>query len=79
MITEEAKKIIRKGRIIYLGTSSKDGVPNLICVECCGLYKDKILIADCQFNKTLSNLKENNNVSVLISNKKKSFSDKRNS
>ncbi len=73
MIPKNVKKVIRKGRIIVFGTSSKANIPNLICVECCGLFNDKILIADVKFDITLSNLKENNNVSVMIDNKKDYF------
>ena len=70
---EKIRKIIRKGRIIALATASKDGKPDLICVECCGLFDNKILIADCQFNKTLLNLKDNSQVSIMISNGKDYF------
>ena len=73
MIPENVRKIIKKGEIIIFGTASKNNIPNLIAVECCGLFEDKILIAYCQFNKTLLNLKENNQVSVLASNKKEYF------
>ena len=73
MIPDNVKKIIKKVEIMVFGTASKDGIPNLIAVECCGLFDEQILIADCQFNKTLLNLKENNQISILINNKKEYF------
>jgi predicted pyridoxine 5'-phosphate oxidase superfamily flavin-nucleotide-binding protein len=65
MVPEKVKKLLKEGKIIYLATSSKDGSPNLVAVESVGLFEDGILIADCHFNKTRKNLKENKKAAVL--------------
>lgn len=65
MIPENIKKLLKGGKTIFLATSSKSAIPNLVAVESCGLVDDKILIADCHLDKTLVNLKENNKVSIL--------------
>lgn len=70
MIPENVKKLLKRWKLIYFATSSKEGIPNLIAAESCGLMNEKIAIADCHFNKTLSNLKENSNVAVIASGKK---------
>jgi len=64
---------MRKGRVVFLATSSKGCMPNLIAAEFCGLCDDKILIADCHFSKTLANLKENPTASILLTNNKEYF------
>jgi len=64
------KKLLKKGKIIFLATSSKTAEPNLIAVESLGLNKNKLLIADCQFKKTLRNIRKNKKVSILITNNK---------
>jgi len=65
MIPEKVKKLLKEGKTIYLATSSKNKSPNLVAVECIGLIKNKVLIADCHFNKTRKNLKENNKAAIL--------------
>ena len=67
------KRLLKKGNIIFLATSSKFAEPNLIAVESLGLNKNKLLIADCQFNKTLRNLKQNKKVSILVTNNKEYY------
>ncbi|MDY6958686.1 MAG: pyridoxamine 5'-phosphate oxidase family protein [Halobacteriota archaeon] len=47
-------------RVRYLGTSSKDGVPNVNIVSLVQVIdKDKIMMADATFIKTRKNLEEN--------------------
>lgn len=73
MIPENVKKLLKSGNTVFLATSSKNAAPNLIAVESCGLSNDKILIADCHFNKTEANLKENSKVSILVTDNKEYF------
>jgi len=73
MIPENVKKLLKEGKTIFLATSSKSAIPNLVAVESCGLVDNKILIADCHLGKTLANLKENNKVSVLVTDSKEYF------
>lgn len=73
MIPENIKNLLKEGRIIFLATSSKNTIPNLVAVESCGLADNKILIADCHLGKTLVNLKENNKVSILTTDNKEYF------
>ena len=73
MIPEKVKKLLKRWKVIYLATSSKNGIPNLIAVESCGIFDNKILIADCHFDKTLNNLKENTKVSILAAGNKEYF------
>jgi predicted pyridoxine 5'-phosphate oxidase superfamily flavin-nucleotide-binding protein len=73
MIPENIRKLLKEGRTIFLATSSKSAIPNLVAVESCGLVDNKILIADCHLGKTLANLKENDNVSILTTDNKEYF------
>lgn len=73
MIPKNIQKLLKEGEIIFLATSSKNSVPNLVAVESCGLSDNKILIADCHLGKTLANLKENNKVSILTTNDEEYF------
>ena len=73
MIPENVKKLLKRWKVIHLATSSKEGIPNLIAVECCGIAGDKILIADCHFGKTKKNLDENKRVSILTENNKEHY------
>lgn len=73
MIPENVKKLLKEGRTIFLATSSKGAIPNLVAVESCGLADNKILIADCHLGKTLVNLKENDKVSILTTDNKEYF------
>ena len=70
MIPDKIKKLLKSGNVIFLATSSKNAVPNLVAVESCGLSGEKILIADCHMAKTSANLKENDKVSLLVTDKK---------
>ena len=73
MIPENIKKLLKIWKILYLATSTKEGVPNLIAVECCGIASDKILIADCHFEKTKKNLDENKRVAILTESNKEHY------
>jgi len=59
------KDNFKKGKEIILATSSKDSVPNANIVISLGFMDDKLLIADCQMNNTIKNLKENPNICVI--------------
>lgn len=50
---------------LILATASKKGEPNAIVVISMGLEKDKLIIADCQMDKTIKNIKENNKVAIV--------------
>jgi predicted pyridoxine 5'-phosphate oxidase superfamily flavin-nucleotide-binding protein len=73
MIPENVKNLLKEGRTIFLATSSKSAIPNLVAVESCGLADNKILIADCHLGKTLANLRENDKVSILATDNKEYF------
>lgn len=73
MIPEKVKKLMTKDRIIYIATASKEGVPNLVAAEFCGLYDNKMLVADCHFDKTFKNLKENPKTSILLTDEESYF------
>jgi len=48
-----------------LSTSSKKGIPHANIVLSLGLIENKLLVANCQMNTTLKNLKENNKICVI--------------
>ncbi len=58
-MNDEWKKHFEEGREIVLVTCSKNAEPNANIVISLGYVDDKILIADCQMNRTIKNLKEN--------------------
>lgn len=72
-IPPKIKKLISKDKLLVFGTASKKGKPNLIIVASCGLFNNKILIADCQMNKTLKNLKKNKAVALCVFDKENYF------
>lgn len=72
-MSKKLKKLLAKNKIIVLGTSAKSGEPNLVVVASCGIFNNKILIADCQLNKTLNNLRENKRVAVCAFDNKNYF------
>jgi predicted pyridoxine 5'-phosphate oxidase superfamily flavin-nucleotide-binding protein len=73
MIPDNVKRLLKEGKTIFLATSSKAATPNLVAVESCGLVDNKILIADCHLGKTSANIKENNKVSILVTDNKEYF------
>ncbi|MGB9708147.1 MAG: pyridoxamine 5'-phosphate oxidase family protein [Candidatus Pacearchaeota archaeon] len=72
-IPSKVKKLLAKDKLIVFGTSNKNGKPNLIFVASCGLFNNKLLIADCQMNKTLKNLKGNKAVALCAFDKQNYF------
>lgn len=67
------KKLLTRDKLIILGTSSKNGKPNIIIVASYGIFDNRILISDCQMNKTLKNLNENKSIALCVFNKKDPF------
>ena len=59
------KSSFEKGKEIVLATSSRDNIPNANIVISLGFVDDKLLVADCQMENTIRNLKENQNVCVV--------------
>lgn len=59
------KDNFKKGKEIVLATCSKDNLPNANIVISLGFVDDKLLVADCQMNNTIRNLKENPNICVI--------------
>lgn len=59
------KNNFEKGKEIILATSSVDGNPNANVVISLGFVDDKLLVADCQMNKTIDNLNENNRICII--------------
>ncbi|NOR85607.1 hypothetical protein GQ473_05815 [archaeon] len=59
------KSNFEKGKEVVLATSSKDNIPNANIVISLGFVDDKLLVADCQMNNTIKNLKENQNICVV--------------
>lgn len=59
------KNHFKEGREIVLVTSSKTGAPNANIVVSLGFVDDKLLVANCQMNTTIKNLKENPRVCVI--------------
>jgi len=59
------KNNFEKGKEIILSTSSKDGKPNANIVVSLGLIDDKLLVADCQMETTIENLKNNPSICVV--------------
>jgi len=61
-LIEQAKK----AGVLHLGTASKDGVPNVAPMGAVMIEGDKILIANNFMNKTMKNILENPQVTVLV-------------
>ena len=59
------KSNFKKGKEITLATSSKDNIPNANIVISLGFVEDKLLVANCQMNNTIKNLKENKNICAV--------------
>ncbi|EKE21169.1 MAG: hypothetical protein ACD_7C00319G0004 [uncultured bacterium] len=59
------KENFEKGKELVLATSSIDNVPNANIVISLGFVDDKLLVANCQMNNTIRNLKENNKICVV--------------
>ena len=59
------KENFKEGKELVLATCSKSGNPNANIVVSLGFVDDKLLIADCQMEKTIKNLKENRKIVVV--------------
>ncbi len=59
------KDSFKEGKEIILATCSKDCNPNANIVISLGFIDDKLLIADCQMETTLKNLKENKRICII--------------
>jgi predicted pyridoxine 5'-phosphate oxidase superfamily flavin-nucleotide-binding protein len=59
------KDSFKEGKEIILATSSKNNIPNANIVISLGFVGDKLLVANCQMNITIKNLKENQNICVI--------------
>ena len=65
LITPELKEKMTKAGILHLATASKAGVPNVAPMGAVLIEGDTILIANNFMNKTMKNILENPQVSVL--------------
>lgn len=73
-MTELTKlKELIEGKIIVFCTSSKNGKPNAVLVEGNKLSGNKIVFTNNCLNKSLKNLKQNNNVALVVQSEKKHF------
>ncbi len=64
-LTDEMKESLTGTRLVFLATSSKKGLPNVVPIGAFKLLDDEtLLISDQFFNKTLKNLKENPHVAL---------------
>jgi hypothetical protein len=59
------KNYFKNGKEVIFCTASKKGLPNGIIVISRGFIDGQILIADCQMEKTIKNLRVNNNVCII--------------
>ncbi len=59
------KKDFNKGKEITLVTATTKGVPNANIVVSLGFVEGKLLVANCQMNTTIKNIKENKSVCVV--------------
>ncbi len=59
------KSNFEKGKEVVLASSSKNNLPNANIVISLGFVDDKLLVADCQMNTTIKNLKENSSICVI--------------
>ncbi|MDO5844692.1 MAG: pyridoxamine 5'-phosphate oxidase family protein [Methanocorpusculum sp.] len=69
LITPELKEQMTKVGILHLATASKAGVPNVAPMGAVMITDDAVLIANNYMKKTLANIKENPQVSVLVWNR----------
>ncbi|HJJ54736.1 MAG TPA: pyridoxamine 5'-phosphate oxidase family protein [Methanocorpusculum sp.] len=69
VITPELKEKLVKTGVLQLGTASKAGMPNIAPMGAVMIDGDHILIANNFMNKTMKNILENPQVTVLAWNK----------
>ena len=64
-LTPEVKESLTGAKLVYMATSSKDRIPNVVPIAAFKLMDDgTILISDQYFNKTLQNMKENPKIAL---------------
>lgn len=64
-LTDEIKESLAAMKIVFLATSSKDSIPNVVPIGAFKLLDDEmLLISDQFFGKTLQNMKENPNAAI---------------
>lgn len=59
------KNYFKSGKQIILATTSPKNIPNANIVISQGIVDDCLLIADCQMNNTIKNLRKNKNICVI--------------
>lgn len=65
-LNDDLKKAINEN-LVYIATSDTNGTPNVVPIGFCKVInEDTLLIADNFMKKTLSNLKENPKISLVI-------------
>ena len=68
-LNQQMKDFLGQGRLAYVATSSKDGIPNVAPKGSIGVLDDEHLVfADLYSKKTKSNLEENPHVAVAVVN-----------
>lgn len=68
-LTEEIKEFLSQGRLAYVATCSRDGIPNVVPKGSLGVLDDEHLVfADLYSQKTRKNLEENPRVAVAVVN-----------
>jgi predicted pyridoxine 5'-phosphate oxidase superfamily flavin-nucleotide-binding protein len=66
-MTDRIKELFNEQQAVILATATKDGVPNAVPVGAKKILDDEtILISDQYFNKTLQNLKDNDQAAVTF-------------
>lgn len=74
ILNKEVAEIFEQELFHQFATASCDGIPNICTIGAKYIREDgKIVVVDNYFNKTLSNLKENTEVSILIRRAKESY------
>ncbi len=64
-LTDDIKESLAGTKLVYLATSSKDRVPNVVPIGAFKLLDDEtLLISDQFFKKTLQNLQENPRIAL---------------
>ncbi len=59
------KEFFKEGKELVLATCSKDGRPNANIAISLGFVDNKLLIADCQMETTIKNLRENKKICII--------------
>lgn len=59
------KNNFKEGKEIVLATASNKGIPNANIVISLGFVDDQLLVANCQMNNTIKNLRENKRICLI--------------